>query len=121
MVKARLSSVLSKITVPYQILPAFDGTGIAIGYYEKVIGYGRKGFVVMVGDDDAMVLAPLPYKSLDLVDIHRIDLRKWFIQDVEWDIAKQNQVQFGQSCFTAGEFIDGRIIVTGKLGSMVYE
>ena len=71
MVKARLSSVLSKITVPYQLLPAFDGTGIAIGYYEKVIGYRRKGFVVMVGDDDAMVLAPLPYKSLDLVDIHK--------------------------------------------------
>ena len=99
MVKARLSSVLSKITVPYQILPAFDGTGIAIGYYEKVIGYGRKGFVVMVGDDDAMVLAPLPYKSLDLVDIHRIDLRKWFIQNIEQGITQQYKIEFCQTCF----------------------
>ena len=89
--------------MPNQILPASDRVGITIGNDKKVVGHGGNGVVVMVRDDDAVVLAALPDQRFYLVDIHRINLRKRLVQNVERGIAQQHQVEFGQTSFAAGE------------------
>lgn len=42
----------------------------------------------MVRDDDAMVPAAFPDKRLYLIDVHGVDLRERFIENVEWSIAQ---------------------------------
>ena len=68
----------------------------------------------MVGDDYAVILAAFPNQCLDFINVHRINLSKRFVQDVERRIAQQYQIQLGQACFAAGELIDRRIVMAGK-------
>ena len=100
--------------MPDQIFPASYGTGVAVCNHEKIVGHRGNGVVVVVSDDDAVVLAAFTNQCLNFIDVHRVNLREWLVEDIERRIAQQHQVQLGQAGFAAREFIDGRIVMAGK-------
>lgn len=75
--------------------------------------------MTVVSDSNAVVFGPFPNHCFDILDVHRVNLGKWFVQDVEGSIAMQQKIQFGQPCLATGEFINGRIMMPGELGEAV--
>ena len=105
--------------MPYQILPTPDLVGVAVGNDKEVVCNGGDGVVVVVGDNDAVVIGAFSNHGFNVLDVHGVNLRKGLVQNVERSVAVQHQIEFGQPGFATGEFIDGRIVMSGELGEAV--
>lgn len=46
--------------MPHKVLAGAHEVGVAVGNDKEVVGHGRDGLVVVVGNDDAVVPGPLP-------------------------------------------------------------
>ena len=63
-----------QIAMPHQVLAAPDLVGVAIGNDKEVVGYGRDGVIVVIGDDDTVVLGPFPNHGLHILNVYRVNL-----------------------------------------------
>jgi len=108
-----------QIAMPHQVLPAPDLVGVAVGNDKEVVCNGGDGVVVVVGDNDAVVIGAFSNHGFNVLDVHGVNLGEGLVEDVEGGVAVQDQIQFGQPCLAAGEFIDGRIVMPGELWESV--
>ena len=46
--------------MPHKVLAGAHEVDVAVGNDKEVVGHGRDGLVVVVGNDDAVVPGPLP-------------------------------------------------------------